>query len=61
MKKLIMRSKLQRGFTIIEVMVVVVIIAILAAIVVPKIMQRPEQARMTRAQQDIVSITNALD
>ncbi len=61
MKKLVMRSRLQRGFTIIEVMVVVVIIAILAAIVVPKIMQRPEQARMIRAQQDIVSVTNALD
>ena len=49
-----------RGFTLIEVMVVVVIIAILAAIVVPRILQRPEQARMVAAKQDILSIQNAM-
>ena len=52
--------KLYRAFTLVEVMVVVVIIAILAAIVVPKILQRPEQARLTATQQDIRNIQSAL-
>ncbi|HET6631866.1 MAG TPA: type II secretion system major pseudopilin GspG [Rhodanobacteraceae bacterium] len=49
------------GFTLIEVLVVVVILAILAAVVVPRIMDRPGQARQARAQQDIQSIQTALN
>lgn len=49
------------GFTLIEVMVVVVILSILAAIVVPKIMDRPEQARVTKAKSDIRALEAALN
>jgi general secretion pathway protein G len=49
------------GFTLIEVMVVVVILAILAAIVVPRIMNRPDQAKVVKAKEDIMAIENAMD
>jgi len=49
-----------RGFTLIEIMVVVVILAVLASIVVPKIMSRPDEARIVAARADIAGITQAL-
>ncbi len=49
------------GFTLVEIMVVVVILSILAAIVVPKIMDRPDQARETKVRQDIRALSAALD
>lgn len=56
-----MKKLTQSGFTLIEVMVVVVILGILAAIIVPRIMSRPEQARMVKVKQDILAIQSALD
>jgi len=51
---------LQRGFTLIEIMVVVVIIGILGALVVPKLMGKPGEARITAAKVDIASLMQAL-
>ncbi|MFQ6332666.1 type II secretion system major pseudopilin GspG [Methylophilus sp. 3sh_L] len=49
-----------RGFTLIEVMVVIVILGVLAALVVPKVMGRPDEARAVAARQDISAIMQAL-
>ena len=49
-----------RGFTLIEVLVVVAILAILAAIVVPRIMDRPDEAKRVAAKADIGAIVQAL-
>lgn len=52
---------LQRGFTLIEIMVVVVILGILATIIVPRIMDRPDEARSIAAKNDIRAIMSALN
>ena len=50
----------QNGFTLLEVMVVVVILGILAVLVVPKIISRPDEARVLAARQDVATVMQAL-
>lgn len=50
----------QLGFSLIEIMVVVVIMGIMAALIVPNLMDRPDQARAVAARQDIGAVMQAL-
>ena len=52
--------KRQSAFTLIEILVVVAILAILAAIVVPRVMDRPDEARKVAAKADVAAIVQAL-
>ena len=54
------KKRIQKGFTLIEILVVVSILAILGALVVPKIMDRPNEARVVAAKQDIGTVIAAL-
>jgi general secretion pathway protein G len=50
-----------RGFTLIEILLVVTIIGILAAAIVPNLVGRDDQARVVAARQDLQQLANALD
>ena len=53
--------KSQSGFTLIEVMVVVVFLGILASVIIPKIMDKPDEARIVKAKQDIRTLESTLE
>ena len=54
------RNHHEAGFTLIEIMVVIAIIGILATLIVPNIMGRPDEARITAAKHDVGTINQAL-
>jgi general secretion pathway protein G len=49
------------GFTLIEIMVVIVILGILASMIVPRLMSRPEEAKLVKTRQDIRALESALE
>jgi general secretion pathway protein G len=55
-----MRGSNCRGFTLIEIMVVVTILAILAALIVPRVVGRTDDARISAARQDIATLMQSL-
>ena len=55
-----MTARKNLGFTLIEILVVVTILAILGALVVPKIMDRPNDARVVTAKHDLGTLVAAL-
>ncbi|APX14317.1 type II secretion system protein GspG (plasmid) [Tateyamaria omphalii] len=55
------RCRRDAGFSLLELMVVVVILSILALVIVPRVIDRPDQARAARAQSDIATIVSAIE
>ena len=60
MNQALIARRHSRGFTLLELMVVIVIIGVLAALIAPKILDRVGQAKVTAAQADISTIVNSL-
>lgn len=54
------RSRFARGFTLIEIMVVITILGVLAALIVPRVVGRTDDAKIAAAKQDIASLMQAL-
>jgi general secretion pathway protein G len=59
--KLIAKNRKSRAFTLIELMVVILILAILAALIIPKVVGRTDEAKRAKAASDIKTLEGALD
>jgi len=60
MNQALIARRASRGFTLLELMVVIVIIGVLAALIAPKVLENVDKAKITAAQADISSLMNAL-
>ena len=60
MKKVRQKKNTQAGFTLIELMVVIIILGVLAGLIIPRVMGRPDEARQAKAKIQIESIESAL-
>ena len=58
--KIFLKQSDYRGFTLIELMVVIVILGILAGLIIPRIMERPEEAKQLKAKMQIESLETTL-
>ncbi|WP_354623164.1 type II secretion system major pseudopilin GspG [Psychromonas sp. MME2] len=56
-----MKSSLQKGFTLLEIMVVIVILGVLASMVVPNLMGNKDKADRQKVISDVIALENALD
>ncbi len=52
---------MRQGFTLLEIMIVLLILSVIAGLVVPNVLSRPDEARVTVAQADIRAVSNALE
>ncbi|MCX5850034.1 MAG: type II secretion system major pseudopilin GspG [Deltaproteobacteria bacterium] len=60
MKKIRQKKNTQTGFTLIELMVVIIILGVLAGLIIPRVMGRPDEARQAKAKIQIESLESAL-